>query len=349
MSLKSRVLHAALSGALALSGLFVCTQAQETAIPFYEGKQLSIIIGSSIGGGYDAYARLLGRHLGEHLPGNPTIVLQNMPGAGSNKAAAYIYGVAPKDGTVMAAIFSGAILEPLLGDKPVPHDPSKFNYVGSANNEFFLCVARSDAAVKSFKDTLALPLTLAASAEGGSTRDFPTLLNNVLGTKFHVVTGYPGSREEILAVEQGEAQGQCGLGWSSLNTLRPDWIPTGKVRILAQEALKGHPAVTKMGVPLTLDFAKTEADRQVLELVYSQEVFGRPFVLPPGVPADRVATLRQAFMETLRDPDLLADAKKNLLDVDPISGEEVQALVAKAYATPQRIVARARRALAYLP
>lgn len=349
MSLSSRISCAVCGFAVALSCLASAVAAQETAGAFFKGKQLTIVIGSSIGGGYDAYARLLGRHLGAHIPGNPTIVLQNMPGAGSNKAASYIYGVAPKDGTVMAAIFSGAILEPLLGDKPVSHDPSKFNYVGSANNDVFLCVARSDAGVKSFADALVRPLTLAASAEGGSTRDFPTLLNHVLGTKFHVVTGYPGSREEILAVEQGEAQGQCGLGWSSLNTLRPDWIANGTVRILAQEALKGHPTVSKLGVPLTLDFAKTAEDRQVLELVYSQEVFGRPFVLPPGVAAERVATLRQAFMATLRDPDLLEDAKTNLLDVDPISGEDVQALVAKAYATPSRIITRARDAMRYVP
>ena len=312
---------------------------------FYKGKQINVVVGSSAGGGYDTYARLIARHLGSHVPGHPAIVPMNMPGAGSNRAAYYVYAVAPKDGTVIGAIFSGSIVEPLLGTKPVQHDASKFLYLGSANNDVFICLIRSDSAVKTFKDAMATEVVLAASQEGGSTHDFPVLSNRILGTKFRIVGGYSGTREMTFAIERGEVQGQCGVSWPSLLAQRPDWVQSGSVRILAQEALKGHPDLDKQGVPLTLDFARTDEDRKVLELVYTQELFGRPYVLPPGVPDDRVAALRRAFMETMHDPELRAEAAKMRVDVDAIPGDEIQALVAGMYATPRAIVERAKQAL----
>jgi hypothetical protein len=188
---------------------------------------------------------------------------------------------------------------------------------------------------------------VAASAAGGSTRDMPALENTLLGTKFRVISGYPGSREINLAVEQGEVQGACGLGWSSIEVQDAEAFATGKIRVLAQETNKGHPTLNSKGIPLTYSFAKSDEDREIMELAYSQEVFGRPFILPPGVPADRVAALRKAFMETLDDKDLLAEAQMMHLDIEPISGDDVQALVAKIYSFPPNIVAKAKQALIY--
>jgi tripartite-type tricarboxylate transporter receptor subunit TctC len=333
------------AAALALSA----PAAAEDAAGFYARKDITLYIGSTPGGGYDSYARLLARHWSEHIPGHPTIVPTNMPGAGSNKLAYYIYAVAPKDGTAIGAIFPGAILAPLIGDKPVQHDPRKFGYVGSVNTEVFICTVRSDAPVKSFKDAFTTEVRVAASAAGGSSRDFPLMLDSVLGTKFKVVAGYPGSREMMLAVEQGEVEGLCGVGISSFAEAQPDWIPSGKVIPIAQEALKPDPEMSARHVPLTVDFATTDEQRQVLALMYSQEVFGRPYVVAPGVPPERLAALRQSFMATLRDPATLADAKRIRLQIDPTSGEEVQKLVAKTFATPPNIVARLKQAIATNP
>jgi len=323
-------------------------RAQDTVAQFYKGKQINLYVGSSAGGGYDTYARLLARRFGNFIPGNPTVVVQNMPGAGSNKLAAYIYSVAPKDGTAIGAVFSGAILQPLLGD-PVPHDPSKLIYLGNANNEVFLCIARTDAPVQSFKDALARELIVGATNEGGSSRDFTAMLDNLLAAKLRIVTGYPGSNEIVLAIERNEVQGACGLGWSSVAPHRARLLDSGLTRVLVQLASTGHPELNRMGVPLAIDFAKTADDRQVMELVFSQLIFGRPYILPPGVPAERVAALRSAFMAALADQDALAEARGMQLDVDPLAGEAVQAEVAKAYATPPRIVERARASLVYRP
>jgi tripartite-type tricarboxylate transporter receptor subunit TctC len=323
-------------------------RAQDAVAQFYKGKQINIYVGSSAGGGYDTYARLLARRFGSYIPGNPTVVVQNMPGAGSNKAAAYIYSVAPRDGTAIGAIFSGAILQPLLGD-PVQHDPSKLVYLGNANNEVFLCLARTDAAVQSFKDALSRELIVGATNEGGSSRDFTAMLDNLIGARLRIVTGYPGSNEILLALERNEVQGVCGLGWSSIAPQRARLLDSGLARVLVQLATTGHPELNRMGVPLAIDFTKSDDDRKVMELVYSQLIFGRPFILPPGVPAERVAALRRAFMAALQDKDALAEARGMQLDLDPLSGEAVQAEVAKAYGMPARIVERARQSLIYRP
>ncbi|MEA2949741.1 MAG: hypothetical protein QOI40_5071 [Alphaproteobacteria bacterium] len=323
-------------------------RAQDAVAQFYRGKQITLIVGSSAGGGYDVYARLLAHHMSRYIPGNPVVVVTNMPGAASNSAAAQIYNVAPKDGTVIGALQTAAVLDPLFGDPSrTKHDASKFIYLGSATIDYYICIARADAAVKSFKDLLTQELIIGASQPGTSTRDFPALLNSMAGTKFRIVSGYPGTREITLAIEKGEVQGLCGFSWSSLQAQQPSWLKTGFIRVLAQEHDKGHAALNTMGVPLTVDFAKTPASRGIMELIYSSETFGRPYMLPPGVPADRVAALRKAFLEALRDKDLLAEAQKIGLDVDPISGEELQVLAEKIYATPAAIVEQAKQAVVY--
>jgi tripartite-type tricarboxylate transporter receptor subunit TctC len=324
------------------------TGAQDSVAQFYRGRQINLYVGSSAGGGYDTYARLLARRFGNAIPGNPAVVVQNMPGAGSNKLAAYIYSVAPRDGTAIGAIFSGAILQPLLGD-PVQHDPSKLVYLGNANDEAFLCLARSDAPVKTFQDALSHELILGASSEGGSTRDFAAMLDNLLGAKLRIVTGYPGSNEILLAIERNEVQGVCGLGWSSVAPQRARLLDSGLIRIILQLTNTGHPEMSRMGVPLAGAFAKSEDDRQVMQLVFSQLTFGRPYILPPGTPPERVAALRRAFMAALKEPDTVREAQGMQLDLEPLAGEAVQQEVAKAYAMPARIVERARASLIYKP
>ena len=320
--------------------------AQEAGANFFKGKTITLLVGSSAGGGYDTYARLISRYMGRHTPGEPGVIVSDMPGAGSNVAANYLYSAAPKDGTFIGALYGGAPLEPLIGSTPVSHDPMKSQYLGSANDDVYICVARKDAAVQTFDDVFKKQL-LVGSGVSSSTSDFPAVLNAVLGTKFKLIMGYPGSREIALAVDNGEVQGACGLAWPSVSVTNPGWFgPNGAMRVIVQTHIKGHPDLNALGVPNALNYAKTEEQREMLQLFFSQEVFGRPYVLPPEVPKDRVAMLRKAFMDTLSDPDLQADAKRANLEVNPVSGEEVTRLVAAAYAAPKPVVARVKAALA---
>jgi tripartite-type tricarboxylate transporter receptor subunit TctC len=338
-------LQRVVAAAACLLGVAAAVAAQDAVEPFFKGKQIAMIVGSSPGGGYDTYARLLSRPLGNAIPGKPTVVVQNMSGAGSNRAAGYVYAVAPKDGTTMAAIFPGAVILPLLGDIKVQHDPIKLIYLGSANSDVYVCYVRTDAPVKTFKDVLSKELIVGASNPGATTYDLPLLLNNVIGTWFRIVTGYPGSREITIALERGEVQGACGIGWTGIETLHADWFKNDTIRVLVQLSTKGHPELNRRGVPRAGEFARSDEERRVIDLVFSQGIFGRPYVLPPGTPPDRVATLRKAFVDALSDKDLQAEADKMHLDVDPIGGEELQKIVADLYATPKPVVERARRAL----
>jgi tripartite-type tricarboxylate transporter receptor subunit TctC len=338
---------------LAIAALpFDPVRGQEAVAQFYKGRQITVIVGSSAGGGYDIYARLLARHMPRHIPGNPAMVVTNMAGAGSNAAAAYIYNVAPQDGTAIGALQNSAVLDALLdallGDtRRLRHDATKFVHLGSATIDHYVCIARADAAVKSFKDLLTQELIIGASQPGTSTRDYPAMLNNMTGSRFRLVSGYPGTREITLAIEKDEVKGLCGFSWSSLRAQRPDWLKSGFIRVLVQEHDQGHPEITRLGVPLAVDFARTPENRRVMELIYSSETFGRPYMVSPGVPADRLAALRKAFMATMRDKELLAEAQKLGVVIDPISGEELQALAERIFATPVAIVEQAKRALEY--
>jgi tripartite-type tricarboxylate transporter receptor subunit TctC len=244
---------------------------------------------------------------------------------------------------------AGAILQPLLSEQTVPHDPSKFVMLGSANRSVYLCLVRSDAPVKTFQEAFDKEVIIGTSGEGASLRDFPVMLVNVLGVKLRLIGGYAGSREIVMTMERNEVEGMCGMDWSSISTQQSGWISSGFARLLAQEDLHGHPDMNKMGVPLTITFAKTEQDRQILEMIYSQNLFGRPYLVAPGVPADRVAALRGALAAVLQDKALRADAEKSGLDIGPMDGEELQALVAKLYAMPSRIIERAKQSLIYKP
>jgi tripartite-type tricarboxylate transporter receptor subunit TctC len=322
-------------------------QSQDAVEQFFRGKTINIYVGSSAGGGYDTYARLLARHFGKRIPGQPTIVVQNMPGAGSNKAASYIYSVAPKDGTAIGAIFPGAVLQTLLGDTAVQHDPSKFVYLGSANSDVYHCFSRTDGPAKNFRDVLQREVILGASNEGGTTRDLAAMMNNLAGAKFRIVTGYAGSKEIGLAVERNEVHGACGIGWTGFTTLYPHWFEKKLVTMLLQLSVKGHAELNAMGVPLATEFARSQEDRQAMELVLSQGVFGRPFVLPPGVPQERTDALRKAFMAAMTDPALLSDAKKANLDLEALSGSDLQTLIASLYALPPNIIEKAKQSMVY--
>ena len=321
--------------------------AQDSVAKFYRGKQVTIIIGSSPGGGYDLYGRLIARNIGRFIPGHPNVIATNMAGAGSAVAGQYIYNSAPHDGTVMAEMFPGGVMAPLLGTKgPVHYDSTKFNYIGSANADAYVCIARADSHVKSIPDAMKRQVILGASAAGGSTHDFPTLLNTELGTKFKIVAGYPGSNEISLAIEKGEVQGACGMGWSSITSAHPQWLRTKFINVLAEENMQANPELKKLGVPLAISYAKTKKQRQIMSLFYSQPTFGRPFVMAPQTPPDRVEAMRAAFKAALRDPKTIAEAKKERLDLFPMWGAQLQRTVAKLYATPPAIVAEAKAAVA---
>lgn len=334
-----------LAAFIALTAGNISAGAQESADAFYKGKIVNIIVGSDAGGGYDAYARLVARHIGEHIAGAPTITVRNMPGAGSNRAAGYIAMQAPKDGTTIGALQASAILYPLMYERKLQHDPSQFIMIGSANRSVYLCAVRADAPVKSFAETFEKEVIIGTGAEGASLRELPVLLVNVLGVKLRLVGGYTGSRDITLAMERNEVHGMCGMDWSSLITQKKDWIDSGFVRAIAQEDLVGHPELNKLGVPLTPSFAKSADDRQVLEIIYSGNAFGRPFLLPGGTPTDRVTLLRNAFEATMKDARFLADAERAKLDISYIGGSELQDTVSKLYASPPAIIERVKRAL----
>jgi tripartite-type tricarboxylate transporter receptor subunit TctC len=314
---------------------------------FYAGKKIEFIIGSAAGGGYGIYASLLARYLGKHIPGNPQVVPTMMPGAGSLTAANQLYTRSPHDGTTIGAVFTGAVVEPLIGDREkARYDARRFGYIGSANRESSICFARPDAGIKSWSDLFEKQLIIGAAGWTSSIRQFPAVLAQVLGMKFKIVTGYPGSSESVLAVDKGEVQGICGIQWSSFAPTHGNWIKDGKVVAFGQIAAPpGDPELNTMGVQNLWDVVKNPEDKQVLETIFNQMEFGRPYLTPPGVPADRLEALRTAFDATMKDPDFLAEAAREHLPIDPMTGQEVQAAVAKLYSAPDRVVERARQAL----
>jgi tripartite-type tricarboxylate transporter receptor subunit TctC len=331
---------------LAAAAAFSSAHAEDPVAQFYKGKDLTIVIGSSAGGGYDLYGRLVARNIGRFIPGHPNVIATNMSGAASSAAAQYIYNTAPKDGTFMALIYPGGVMAPLLSDKgPLHYDPTKFNYIGSANADAYVCIDRADTRVKNLDDAKKHQIIMGASAAGSSTHDFAMLLNNEIGTKFKIVTGYAGSNEISLAIEKGEVQGACGLGWSSILSPHPQWIRDKFINVLAEENMRRDPELKKLGVPLAISYAKTPEERQIMSLFYTQPTFGRPFVMAPEAPADRVAAMRTAFQAALSDPEAIAEAKKERLELYPMWGTELQKTVTDLYATPPGIVAKAKKAV----
>jgi tripartite-type tricarboxylate transporter receptor subunit TctC len=331
--------RAALLALAALAMLPMPAAKAQDAAQFYAGKSIDLEIGYSVGGGYDLYARLVAQHLGDHIPGHPTIVPRNMEGAASLRLANYLYAAAPRDGTAIGAISRGAAFDPLLNENGAQFDASKFSWIGSANNEVSVCVALQSSGITSFNDVLTKPLTVGATGVGDDTYQFPALMNAELGTKFKIVTGYPGGNDITLALERGEVQGRCGWSWSSIVATRMNWITDKKIVVLVQMSLSKHPDLPD--VPLIMDLAKTDEQRQIFKLIFARQVMGRPFAAPPGVPADRLAVLRRAFADTMKDKAFLADAEKRKFEINPVSGEEIQALVQDVYQTPAAVTKKA--------
>jgi tripartite-type tricarboxylate transporter receptor subunit TctC len=311
----------------------------ETPAGFYAGKSIELLIGYSPGGGYDTYARTVARHLGKHIPGNPNIVPKNMPGAGSLKLTNYLSNVAAKDGTVFGIIGRGIAMEPLLGGQGIQFDAKKLNWIGSANNEVSICVSWHTSGVKTWDDLLRKELIVGGTGSGADTDTFPLVLKNVFGAKIKLISGYPGGNDILLAMERGEVGGRCGWSWSSVKAKRSAWVKDGKVNILLQMSLAKHNDIPK--VPLVMDLAETDEQRQILKLIFARQVMGRPFVAPPSVPEARVAAVRKAFTDTMNDPEFLAEAKKAKLEINPVSGQEIDALIKDIYAAPKEIAAKA--------
>jgi len=324
------------AAAAVLAVVPVTTGWAQSPADFYKGKTIELFVGYSAGGGYDVYARMIARYMGKHIPGNPTIVVKNMPGAGSLAAANHIYNAAPKDGTAFGTIGRGAPFDPLFGVPEAQFDAAKFTWIGSANNEVSVCVAWNTSGVKSIEELRTKELIVGGTGPSADTDQFPRIVNGVLGTKFKIVTGYPGGNDISLAMERGEVQGRCGWSWSSVITTQKAWFDEKKIIVLVQLSGAKHPDLPN--VPLILDLAKTPEQKQILSLVFARQALGRPYMAPPGVPADRAAALRKAFMDTMKDKEFLAEAEKTKLEISPTSGEDVQKIIEEAYKTDKTTV-----------
>ncbi len=328
---------------LVMSALAATAHAQG-AESFYKGKTVELYVGYSVGGGYDLYARVLARHMGQHIAGSPTIVVKNMEGAGSLRLANWLYRVAPKDGSVFAIIGRGTGFDPLLGQQAAQFDATKFTWVGSGNHEVSVCVSfESRTAVTTFDDLRSREMTVGGTGASADTDQFPKIVNAVLGTRMKVISGYPGGNDIVLAMERGELQGRCGWSWSSVKSTHGSWIADKKLNILVQLSLQKHPELPD--VPLVIDLAKNDEERQILTLIFARQLMGRPFLAPPGLPADRVEALRKAFMDTMADPAFLDDAEKSQIEVNPVAGADLQKLVADIYRTPPEVARKAAQIL----
>lgn len=325
--------------AAALVALAATAARAESVADFYKGKNIDLYVGYSAGGGYDLYARALARHMGKHIPGNPTIVPKNMTGAGSLVLANWLYNIGPKDGTAFGIIGRGTGFDPLLGNAKAKFDGTKFTWIGSANNEVSICVAWNTSGITKFEDLLTKELVVGGTSSSADTDQFPKIVNGVLGTKMKIITGYPGGNDVGLAMERGEVQGRCGWSWSSVLSTHLQWYKEKKFTVLMQLALEKHPDLPD--VPLIIDLAKTDEQRQILKLIFARQVMGRPFLAPPGVPQDRADALRKAFMDTMNDPDFRAEADKAKMEITPVSGEKLDKLVKEIYAYPPAIAKQA--------
>jgi tripartite-type tricarboxylate transporter receptor subunit TctC len=316
--------------------------AREDVAAFYKGRTLRLMVGVAVGSGYDINARLLARHMGAHIPGQPTIIVQNQPGAGSLTMTNALYNNGPFDGTVIGASFNGMPTTPLLQPGGARFDPVKLNWLGSTNRETQVMYVWHSAPVHALEAVKTREIVMGAQAPGSTQFDYPVLANSLFGFKFKVVTGYESTPKIHLAMESGEVHGTLA-NWSTLKAINTNWINENKIRMLAQWALRKHPELD--GVSLFLDLAKTDAERAALRLMLARLEYGRPFFLPPNVPAERLDALRRAFDSTMKDPGYLAEADRLKIEVDPLTGEQVADLVEQVSRTPADTVARVRAAM----
>jgi tripartite-type tricarboxylate transporter receptor subunit TctC len=320
-------------------GLAQAATAQETI-----DRPVTIYVAGTAGGGIDLYARLFARHFGRHVAGKPNVTVQVMPGAGGIRAANFLAEQAPRDGTAIATFASGPILEPLIGARNPGYDMSSFTWLGAMNKDFGLCIASATTPFKTIDDVRRQQMVVAGTGAGSETDTWPIVLNDVLGTKFKLVTGYLGSQETILAIERGEAHGRCVFSLSALRIAKPDWLREKKINVLVLTALAA--SADFPGVPAVVDLVSKPQDRQLLELMVGPGAMARSFVAPPALPTGKATLLRRAFDATLQDAEFRAEAARMQADLAPTTGEEVQALVARIYATPRPVIERVKKLLA---
>jgi tripartite-type tricarboxylate transporter receptor subunit TctC len=306
---------------------------------FYKGKTVELYIAYTAGGGYDLYARLVARHIGKHIPGNPQVVPKNMEGAGGLRLANWLYQGAPQDGTVIGATSRNIAFEPLIGNKAAQYDSSQFTWLGSANDEVSTCVSWHASGVATIDDAMERELIIGAIGTADDTYQYPSLLNHTIGTKFKIVPGYPRNNDISIALERGEVSGRCGWSWSSVKSTRATWLQEKKINILVQVSLSKHPDLPN--VPLIMDLAKTDEQRQMFRLIFARQVMGRPFQSTPGVPADRLQVLQTAFMDTMKDPAFLSEADKQKFEITPVPGPAIEKLVTEILAMPPDLAQRA--------
>jgi tripartite-type tricarboxylate transporter receptor subunit TctC len=324
--------------------LLLLAGAQPLAAQDAIDRPMTIYVAGTAGGGIDLYARLVSRHIGRHIPGKPSVTVQVTPGAGGIRAANFLAEQAPRDGTAIATFAGGPILEPLIGARNPGYDMSAFTWIGAITKDIGLCIAWAATPFKTIEDVRRQQMVVAGTGAGSETDTWPVVLNEVLGTRFKLVTGYLGTQETILAIERGEAHGRCVFSYSALKIAKPDWLRDKKINVLALTALEPHPDFP--GVPAAVDLVSKPDDRQLLELMVGPGAMARPFVAPPALPANKAALLRRAFDATMQDAEFRAEAARLQADLAPTTGEDVQKLVARLYATPRPVIERAKKLFA---
>jgi len=337
---KSGIAGKSLLMVAALAALASIANADSVA-DFYKNRSISMIIGYSVGGGYDAYARLLAHYIGRHIPGEPSIVPQQMTGAGSLRAANYIFSVAPKNGSVLGTFSRSMGIAPLLGQ--AEFDSRKFTWLGSMTDDDTTCVTWNSSPIKTWSDFLSKPSKLGGLGADADPDIWALLYKNVFGAKVQLVSGYPGTNDVVLAMERGEVDGLCGLSWSTIRTRHAEWLTGHSVNIIVQSALKKEPEMA--AVPLATDLVSSPEQLQIIRLLLVSQAMARPFAAPPELAADRKLALTAAFDATMRDADFLAEAQKLNFEIHPVSAPTIDSLLTEVYATPKDVLARAAKAI----
>jgi len=309
---------------------------------YYEGKTVRIVVGLAPGGGFDTYARVIGRHIGKHIPGNPTVVVRNMPGAGGIVAANHLYNAAERDGTVIACVQNNVPFEPLYGTKQAQYDSTKFNWLGSPSTEVALITVWHTTPVATIEDAKTYELKLGSSGANSTPSFYGRLATEALGVKIKLVVGYPGQNEALLAMERGEIDGYPSAFYNSLMATRPTWIKDKKVKLLVQFGAAKEPALPD--VPFAPDLARNADDKMLIEGGSAPLAIGRPFLMPPGVPEDRLKAMRVALWDTFKDPEFVEDAKQSKLGADsPRTGAQLQDIIERFYKSPPEVIERLRK------
>jgi hypothetical protein len=308
---------------------------------FYRGQNLRILVGYGPGSGYDVYARVLGRHIARHVPGEPTVVIQNMPGAASLTMTNNLYNVAPRDGSTIGAPARGLLIEPLFGNANARYDGRKFTWIGSMSREVATCLSWEGTGIKRLEDVQHREMLVGATGNVSPSFLFPQIMNALIGTHFKVVLGYPDSGAVGMAMERGELHGYCSFSWGSIKSAHKDWLDSKRITIMVQLSLTKTPELA--GVPSIMDYAKDDATRQAFELVFADQEMARPIGGPPDIPADRTEALRKAFAATMKDKAFIADAERTGIEIDPIDGPAVQAILDRLYKSSPSAIAAVKK------